>query len=88
MPSDRRSYSRVNPATGAIEWTDPETPSARPAPARRSRMETDDEVRARLYPHVKKMASFLPSTVSSSRGKGLDKWLAAYGLPPRQWVDE
>jgi hypothetical protein len=77
-----RPYSRLNPATGRIEWVTPEEHAA--GKPKRSRLESDDEVRARIRAAVPPWD--LPS--DTLRGKQLDRELKRYNLPERRWFDE
>lgn len=74
-----RPYSRLNPATGRIEWVTPEERAE--GKARRSRLENDAEVRARLS------AAGL-TWYGRITGTELDTGLKVHGLEPRKFVDE
>jgi len=82
MPNPKRPFSRFNPQTGRIEWVHPDDVKA---PARRSRKETDSEVRKRLANHV---PSWMLSAIGGWSGKTLDDYLAIYGAEPRKDIDE
>jgi len=85
--TQRRSYSRWNPKTGDVDWIDPSTPVT--PPRVRSRIETDDEVRARLTPaHHAQNPHYPPEHFRGTHGRSLDDLLKIYGLPPRRYVDE
>lgn len=75
-----RPYSTLTP-DGRIVWVTPSDPP--PARKLRSRMENDDEVRARI-----RAAGHLPFGLSSVSGAVLDSYLKMYGLTPRACVDE
>jgi hypothetical protein len=80
-PHDRkpRPYSRINPTTGVHEWVAPEERVV--GPGKRSRLESDDEVRARIRAAGRTVRW-------TSSGKELDGWLDYYALEPRRMVDE
>ena len=92
MSQPQRSYSRVGP-DGRFEWIDPPAQSAADAAIRptriRSRLETDDEVRARLsVAHASRNPWAPRETFGLSRGRALDELLKVYGLPARGYIDE
>lgn len=74
-----RPYSRYNPATGRVEWVAP------PEPGRqrrlRSRLETDDELRARFDRYDRERTRRL-------HGAELDAFVKREGHPPRRFLDE
>ena len=78
-----RPYSRLNPATGRVEWVTPGTPSS--TPNLRSRLETDAEVRRRLIPLIGVFSMF---RLTKLHGKELDAELKENGLEPRKMIDE
>lgn len=75
-----RPYSTCTP-DGQIVWVMPSDP--KPARKLRSRLENDDEVRARI-----RAAGHTPFGLSSARGNILDDYLRLYGLTARACVDE
>lgn len=77
-PDKPRSYLRYNSLKGRIDLTEPAEPQ--PVKAVRTRLETDDEVRAR----IKKEAD----AVSTASGRHLDQVLRDLRLDPRKYVEE
>lgn len=74
-----RPYSRLNPATGNVEWVTPEEQAG--GPRRSSRLETDAEVKARL-----KAAGH--GVYGAWDSKMLDDQLKYWDMRPRLFVDE
>ncbi len=74
------SYMRLNPTTGKLEVVDP-APPATDGPKKRTRLETDREVRARVR-------AISGCDLGAYVGRALDQRLKELGYQPRRHVEE